>query len=62
MGILGIVGILGVKPQYTAFTQYPQSTRNPKKAQSEGLLCVTISYYEHSDIIDKNIVTHCNPS
>ena len=57
---MGIVGILGVKPQYTPFTQYPQSTHNLKKAQSDGLLCVTISYYEHSDIIDQNIVTHRN--
>ena len=33
-----------------------------QKAQSDGLQWVTISYYEQSDIINQNIVTHRNSS
>ena len=33
-----------------------------KVAQSDGLQWVTIGYYEQSDIINKNIGTHINPS
>ena len=51
----GYCGESGVKPQYTQFTQYTH-----KKEQSDGLQWVTISYYEQSDIINKNIVTHLN--
>ena len=48
--------------QYTQYTQYTQFTRTlslpslpiiTKKAQSDGLQWVTISYYEQSDIINK---------
>ena len=53
----GESGEPGDKPQFTRFTQNPQ-----KKAQSNGLQWVTISYYEQSGIINKNIVTHLNLS
>ena len=33
-----------------------------RRAQSDGLQWVTIGYYEQSDIINKNIGTHINPS
>ena len=56
-GEYGYYGETGDKPQYTQFTQYTH-----KKAQSDGLQWVTISFYEQSDIINQNIVTHRNSS
>ena len=57
---MGTIGSLGISPSTLRIPQSPQIPQ--KKAQSDGLLCVTISYYEHNDIINKNIVTHRNLS
>ena len=55
-GEYGYYGETGYKPQYTQFTH------DDRKAQSNRLQWVTISYYEQSDIINRNIVTHRNSS
>ena len=59
---MGTIGSLGISPSILSLLSIPSLPIITKTAQSDGLLCVTISYYEHSDIIIKNIGAHRNSS
>ena len=58
--VVSFVSVVFVVSKNLPKRDYPISYQ--KVAQADGLQWVTISYYEHSGIINKNIVTHINPS